>query len=153
MKKLAIIGTVVTAVAVSLVVAPAAAAKPTGISPAQLHALKLRASLSDQQLTLERGQSERFAVGNPLRHEGVNPKYGMSGVQALTLERGLNERFASDNPLKQDLVGSTPPPAGAESSDFQWGDAGIGAGALLGLMALLGTGVVAVRHRGHLRTS
>jgi hypothetical protein len=152
MKKLAIIGTVVTAVAVSLVVAPAAAAKPTGISTAQLHALKLRASLSDQQLTLERGQSERFAVGNPLRHEGVHPKYGMSGVQALTLERGLNERFTSDNPVKQDLVGSIPPSV-AESSDFQWGDAGIGAGALLGLMALLGTGVVAVRHRGHLRTS
>ena len=152
MKKLAIIGTVVTAVAVSLVVAPAAAAKPTGISPAQLHALKLRASLSDQQLTLERGQSERFAVSNPLRQEGVNPKYGMSGVQALTLERGLNERFTSDNPVKQDLVGSTPL-AAAESSDFQWGDAGIVAGALLGLMALLGTGVVAVRHRGHLRTS
>ncbi len=152
MKKLAIIGTVVTAVAVSLVFLPAAIAKPTGMSPAQLHALMLRQSQSDKQLTLERGANERFAVGNPLRRGDVIATYGSLGTGSLTLERGLDERFASDNPVKQELVGATPSPSVA-SSDFQWGDAGIGAGALLAAMALLGTCLVLFRNRGHLKTS
>jgi hypothetical protein len=152
MKKLAIIGTLVTVVAVSLVVIPATSAKSSGIPPAQLHALMLRKSVDDQQLTLERGANERFAVGNPLRRGDVMAKYG---IGSLTLERGLNERFASDNPVKQDLVGTTPSPSPSIGSpDFQWGDAGIGAGALLGAMALLGTCLVLVRNRGHhLKTS
>jgi hypothetical protein len=157
MKKLAIIGTAVIALAVSLAVVQGAAAKSTGISQ-EYRAMLLRGAALNQmygiggprQLTLERGTNERFAADNPLRqHEPVNPKYG---VGSLTLERGLDERFAADNPVKQDIVGSTPS-ASVESPDFQWGDAGIGAGALLGLVALLGTGAVALRHRGHLRTS
>jgi hypothetical protein len=40
------------------------------------------------------------------------------------------------------------------SSDFEWGDAGIGAGIAVGLTALAGGGaLLARRHRGHLRTS
>lgn len=168
MKKLAIIGTVFIAVAASLVAAQAAGAKPSGVPPAQYHALMLRESQSQQQLTLERGSSERFAADNPLRQKAVNPPHGIEvgggispqsvgepltyGIGSLTLERGLDERFASDNPVKQDLLGTTPSPS-VESSDFQWGDAGIGAGVLLGAMALLGTCLVAFRHRGHLRTS
>ena len=152
MKKLAIFGTFVIAAAVSLVVVQGAAGKPSTVPPAQYHALMFRESQSQQQLTLERARNERFAVGNPLRR--VSPNYAIPGVEALTLERGLNERFASDNPVKQDLLGSTPSPSpSVESPDFQWGDAGIGAGVLLGAMALLGTCVVAFRHRGQLRTS
>jgi hypothetical protein len=151
MKKLAIFGTFVIAAAVSLVVVQGAAGKPSTVPPAQYHALMFRESQSQQQLTLERAPNERFAVGNPERYGGPMPQ---DGIVAVTLERGLNERFASDNPVKQDLLGSTPSPSpSVESPDFQWGDAGIGAGALLGAMALLGTCVVAFRHRGQLRTS
>jgi hypothetical protein len=152
MKKLVFIGTVVT-VAVSLVAVQAASAKSTAISEQQALLLRSEHGIGVPQLTLERGSSERFAVDNPELYGGPIPQ---DGIVAVTLERGLNERFASDNPVKQDLLGSdsTPSPSpSVESPDFQWGDAGIGAGVLLGAMALLGTCVVAFRHRGHLRTS
>jgi hypothetical protein len=157
MKKLAIIGTAVVALAASLAVAQGAAAKSTGISP-EYQALLLRSDGMNQlyglgnykQLTLERGNHQRFAPGNPLWQKPVKPTFG--GVASLTLERGIDDRFAIDNPVRNELVGSTS--ATSTDTNFQWDDAGIGAGALLGLMALLGTGVVAFRHRGHnLRTS
>jgi hypothetical protein len=166
MKKLAIIGTAVAALAASLLVVQGAAAKSTAITPEyQAYRAELLRSegmnqlygLGDsKQLTLERGANERFASGNPLRPKPVNPKYGTGSLTlgVGTLERGIDQRFAADNPVRQDLVDSTPSPSTNESSDFQWSDAGIGAGALLGLVALLGTGVLAFRHRGHnLRTS
>lgn len=168
MKKLALIGTVIVAVAVPLVVAQGAGAKPTGMSPAQYHALLFRQS--QQQLNLERGKDERFAAGNPLRSqggssvppgmtraeyqalilrsEGMNQKYGVDNLNTLTLERPLNDRFTAGNPTKLSLLGSTPTPT-ESSPEFQWGDAGIGAGALLGLVAILGITLVGFRHHGH----
>jgi hypothetical protein len=158
MKKLAIIGTAVVALATSLAVVQGAAAKSTGITPEYqaFRAELLRSQGMNQlyglgdykQLTLERGNYERFVTGNPLRQKPVKPSYGLA---SLTLERGIDERFAVDNPVRNELVSS---PSTSTGTDFQWSDAGIGAGALLGLMALIGTGVVALRHRGHnLRTS
>jgi hypothetical protein len=155
MKKLAIIGTVVVALATSLAVVQGSAAKSTGIPP-DYQALLLRSDGMNQlyglgdykQLTLERGNHERFTPGNPLWQKPVKPNYGLA---SLSLERGIDERFAVDNPVRNELVSS---PSTSTGTDFQWSDAGIGAGALLGLMALIGTGVVAFRHRGHnLRTS
>ena len=161
MKKLALIGTAVVALAASLVVAQVAAAKPTGIPP-DYQALLLRSDAMNQlyglgnykQLTLERGNHERFAPGNPLRSKPVTPRYGVGSLTlgVGTLERGIDERFAIDNPVRNELVDSTP--STSTATGFQWDDAGIGAGALLGLIALIGTGFVAFRHRGHnLRTS
>jgi hypothetical protein len=155
MKKLTVIGAALVTVAIALVIVPAAVAKPTP-SP-EFQALLLRSEGMNQlygigakpQLTLERTPSQRFAVGNPLRQQPVSPEYGLG---SLTLERGLNERFASDNPVRADLVRSTPSTS-VESSDFQWGDAGIGAGVLLAAIALLGTCFVVFRNHGHLRTS
>jgi hypothetical protein len=155
MKKLAIIGAALVTVAIALVIVPAGTAKPTP-SPGY-QALLLRSQGMNHlygigarpQLTLERTSSQRFAVDNPLRQRPVNPQYG---IGSLTLERGLSERFASDNPVKADLVRSTPSTS-VESSDFQWGDAGIGAGVLLAAVALLGTCFVVFRNHGHLRTS
>jgi hypothetical protein len=47
-----------------------------------------------------------------------------------------------------------PAPEVSRSTDFQWSDAGIGAGIALTLTALAGGGVLVVRRqRGHLRTS
>jgi hypothetical protein len=165
MKKLAIIGTTVVALAASLLVAQGAAAKSTAITPEYqaFRAELLRSQGMNQvyglgaskRLTLERGANERFAAGNPLRPKPVYQKYGVGSLTlgVGTLERGIDQRFAADNPVRQDLVDSTPSTS-TSASDFQWGDAGIGAGALLGLMALVGTGAFALRHRGHnLKTS
>ena len=150
MKKLAIIGTVVT---VALGVVGQAVAKPTS-SVKPLPAV-----------ALEQGLNERFPSDNPsqkafgmnpaeyhalmVRSEALNRKYGL-GTPALTLERGSNDRFAVNNPIWGDLVASTPTET---STGFAWDDAGIGAGVLLAVMAFATLGVLGARHHGRLGTS
>jgi len=151
MKKLAIIGTVVTVGALGL--AGQAVAKPTEyVKP--LPAVEL-----------EQGLNQRFPGDNPrqkafgmtpaeyhalmARSEGLNKKYGL-GTISLTLERGSNERFAVDNPTWGKLVASTPTET---STGFAWDDAGIGAGVLLAAMAFATLGVLGARHHGRLGTS
>ena len=148
MKKLAIIGTVVTAVALGLV--GQAVAKPTSsVNPLPT------------AVALEQGQSQRLDASKPAfgmtpaeyhalmaRSEGLNKKYGL-GTYSLTLERGSNERFTVDNPTKGDLVASTPTDT---STGFAWDDAGIGAGVLLAAMAFATLGVLGARHHGRLGT-
>ena len=48
---------------------------------------------------------------------------------------------------------TTPTAAPTTSTDFQWGDAAIGAGTLFGLAALAAMGIGLRRHRFHLGTS
>ena len=131
---------------VAIGIAVVALAAPVGAAAKPLPALSnmYRTGPAHPVLTLERGQSERFAASNPIRQQAS------TGVASLTLERGVSERFAPDNPARGDLVTS---PRSVGSPDFQWGDAGIGAGVLFGLVALLATAVVGVRHHGHLGTS
>ena len=166
MKKLAIIGTVVTVGALGLV--GQAVAKPTAsVKP-------LPAAVA-----LEQGLNQRFPSDNPApraafgmnpaeyhalmaRSEGLNKKYGL-GTYSLTLERGSNERFTVDNPTKgtkaigtngRNLVTSTPTPNPIDTSTgFAWEDAGIGAGVLLAVMAFATLGVLGARHHGRLGTS
>jgi hypothetical protein len=184
MKKLAIIGTAVAALAGPL--AQSAWAMPADVTP-------LVQSPTVQPLpavTLEQGAGQRFVIQPTfgptraeqradtlrgealnqkyslgtyrtgvtpaeyrallLRSEALNQKYGL-GVESLNLELAANQRFAADNPTRGDLVRSTP--VTTTSPDFQWGDAGIGAAALLGIVALIGAGFFQVRHHGRLRTS
>jgi hypothetical protein len=162
MKKLAIIGTVVTVGALGLV--GQAVAKPT----ASVNPLP-------SAVALEQGLNQRFPSDNPApraafgmnpaeyhalmaRSEGLNKKYGL-GTYSLTLERGSNERFTVDNPTKgtkaigtngRNLVASTPTDT---ATDFAWDDAGIGAGVLLAVMAFATLGVLGARHHGRLGTS
>ena len=162
MKKLAIIGTVVTVGALGLV--GQAVAKPTSsINPLP------------SAVALEQGQSQRLDASKPAfgmtpaeyhalmaRSEGLNKKYGL-GTYSLTLERGSNERFTVDNPTKgtkaigtnrRNLVASTPTPNPTDTSTgFAWDDAGIGAGVLLAVMAFATLGVLGARHHGRLGTS
>ena len=152
MKKLAIIGTVVTVVALGLV--GQAVAKPTAsVKPLP------------SAVALEQGLNQRFPSDNPsqkafgmnpaeyhalmARSEGLNKKYGL-GTYSLTLERGSNERFTVDNPTKGDFVAST---STDTSTGFAWDDAGIGAGVLLAVMAFATLGVLGARHHGRLGTS
>lgn len=166
MKKLAIIGTVVTAVALGLV--GQAVAKPTSsVNPLPT------------AVALEQGLNQRFPSDNPApraafgmnpaeyhalmaRSEGLNKKYGL-GTYSLTLERGSNERFTVDNPTTgtkaigtngRNLVASTPTLNPTDTSTgFAWDDAGIGAGVLLAVMAFATLGVLGARHHGRLGTS
>jgi hypothetical protein len=90
---------------------------------------------------------------------------GMSQPEhrALMLRsEGLNQLYGVDVPVKGEnyyargLPSSTPTSfvsAPSESTDFQWDDAGIGAGTLLGLMALVAAALGLRRHRFHLGTS
>ena len=152
MKKLAIIGTVVTAVALGLV-GPAVAKPTSSVNPLP------------SSVALEQGLNQRIPRDNPsknafgmnpaeyhalmARSEGLNKKYGL-GTYSLTLERGSNERFTVDNPTKGDLVASTPTDT---STGFAWDDAGIGSGVLLAAMAFATLGVLGARHHGRLGTS
>jgi hypothetical protein len=178
MKKLAVIGAVAVAVAASLVSAQAASAR-SGMTQAQYQALVTRSEglnhrvgvTDPRSLTLERGIDERFATTNPirqktvsplpagmtrdeyrallLRSEGLNRKYGTTSLDLLTLERGAQDRFGLDNPLRNEPVVNP----SSDSSNIAWDNIGIGMGAALGLLALIATAVVGVRHHGHLGTS
>ena len=184
MKKVALIGTAVAALAGPLV--QSAWAMPADVTPlVQSQTVEPLPAVS-----LEQGAGQRFAIrpvfgpttaeqrADTLRGEALNRKYGLGtyktgvtpaeyralmlrsealnqrygvGIQSLTLERGANDRFAAENPTRGDLVRATP--VATSSPDFQWGDAGIGAGVLLGIVALIGAGLFEVRHHGRLGTS
>jgi len=125
----------------------------TGLTPAEYRALMLRSEALNQRYglgTYKIGPSLAEQKADTLRGEALNRKYGL-GIEALTLERGANDRFAADNPTRGDLVRLTP--STTSSPDFQWSDASIGAGVLLGAVALIGAGFFEVRHHGRLRTS
>lgn len=165
MKKLAIIGTVVTVVALGLV--GQVVAKPTASVNPLPSAVALEQGLN-QRFPSDNTSQNAFGM-NPAeyhalmaRSEGLNKKYGL-GTYSLTLERGSNERFTVDNPTKgtkaistnrRNLVASTPTPNPTDTSTgFAWDDAGIGAGVLLAVMAFATLGVLGARHHGRLGTS
>ena len=146
MKKLAIIGTVVTAVALGL--AGQAVAKPTSsVNPLP------------SAVALEQGQSQRLDASKPafgmtpaeyhalmVRSEGLNNKYGL-GTYSLTNTKAIGTNG-------RNLVASTPTPNPTDTStSFAWDDAGIGAGVLLAVMAFATLGVLGARHHGRLGTS
>ena len=166
MKKLVIIGTAVAAFAGPL--AQSAWAMPADVTPlvqspatqpvfgptkAEQRADLLRSVALNQKYrlgTYKIGPSLAEQRADTLRGEALNRKYGL-GIESLTLERGANDRFAADNPTRGDLVRFTP--ITSSSPDFQWGDAGIGAGVLLGAVALIGAGFFEGRHHGRLGSS
>ena len=146
MKKLALIGTVVAAVALGLV--GQAVAKPTSsVNPLP------------SAVALEQGQNQRLDASKPAfgmtsaeynalmaRSEGLNKKYGL-GTYSLTNTKAIGTNG-------RNLVDSTPTPNPIDTSTgFAWDDAGIGAGVLLAAMAFATLGVLGARHHGRLGTS
>lgn len=167
MKKLNIIGTAVVAIAGPLaqgasampadatpLVQPSTAAQPApGMTNAERRALILRSEALNEKYrlgTYKIGPSLAEQRADTLRGEALNRKYGL-GIESLTLERGTNDRFAADNPTRGDLVRLTP--STGSPTTFQWSAAGIGAGVLLGVVALIGAGLFEIRHHERLRTS
>ena len=163
-------------------VQPSTAAQPApGMTNAERRALILRSealnakyrlgtykigpSLAEQRADTLRGEAlnRKYGLGNykigpslyerradTLRGEALNRKYGL-GIESLTLERGTNDRFAADNPTRGDLVRLTP--STGSPTTFQWSAAGIGAGVLFGVVALIGAGLFEIRHHERLRTT
>jgi hypothetical protein len=121
-----------------------------GMTPAEQRALTLRSEGLNQKYHLgayKTGVTPAEYRALMLRSEALNQRYGLGGTNSLTLERGMNERFVASNAIRRDVADSSP--TVTSSPDFQWGDAGIGAGVLLGLVALIGAGLFEVRHHGH----
>jgi hypothetical protein len=92
------------------------------------------------------------------RSEGLNQLYGVhphvKGVQVPV--RGVQVPVRGENYYARGIPTSTPAALLATpstSTDFQWGDAAIGAGALFGLTALVAMAIGVRRHRFHLGTS
>jgi len=79
-----------------------------------------------------------------LRSEGLNQLYGVN-----VPVKGENY-YARGIPMSAPTAVTATP---STSTDFQWGDAAIGGGALFGLTALVAMGVGLRRHRFHLGTS
>ena len=168
MKKLALIG--IAVVFGALTFAGTAVAKPSGMTPAEYHALmaqnqgnQLNGVKPLPAVTLEQGQNQRFSIPKPqqvgltaaeyralmIRSEALNHRYGL-GTDVMTLERGSGERFSPGNATKGELLASTP----IQTSDgFAWDDAGIAAGVLLAAMGVATAGIVGFRHHGRLGTS
>jgi hypothetical protein len=157
MKKLAIIGIAVLGLTLTIAVSQAGASP--GLSKSEARALKLRGEGLNQQYGIVQVRSENpFARGATtqagnrallLRSEGLNQKYGIVPVKNVVQVR-------SENPFARGLPVSVPTTfasAPSTSTEFQWGDAAIGAGALLGVMALV-AGLLGIgRHRFRLGTS
>jgi hypothetical protein len=81
-----------------------------------------------------------------LRSEGLNQLYGVHAAVPVKGENYYARGIPNTTPT---TIAASP----STSTDFQWGDAGIGAGVIFGLMALIAAGVGLRRHQPHVRTS
>ena len=139
MKKLAIIVIAVTGFALTAIVAPATA-KPTGMSQTEYQALMLRSERLNQL----------YGVNVPVRGENYYARGLPTGSPVVAVPVKGENYFARGLPSSTPTTFASAP---SSSTDFQWDDAGIGAGALLGLMGLTAVALGLRRHRFHLGTS
>jgi hypothetical protein len=182
MKQLAIIGTAVAALAGPLaqsawampadvtpvVQSPAVAPLPAvaleqgstqrfavrpifGPTKAEQRADRLRSEALNRKYrlgTYKIGPSLYEQRADTLRGEALNRKYNLGTSKIGPTKAEQRADTIRGEALNQQYgLGTT------SSSDFQWGDAGIGAGALLGIVALIGAGLFEVRQHGRLGTS
>jgi hypothetical protein len=123
--------TVIAALAVFAGSAQAANSRPAGMTKAEYRALLLRGEALNQQYGLGYGTSKPAGMTWPefralmLRSEALNAKYGLGGSH---------------------VVPSVQPAVTVAQGGFAWGDFGLGAAAMLGLV-LVATGFVAGSHR------
>ena len=76
----------------------------------------------------------------------ADPKYGQPGVDAYV-------PFATDFPKYVPTNAVSTPQVVRSGDGFDWGDAGIGAGILAGLVLLGAAGLLATRHLGKAQTA
>jgi hypothetical protein len=115
--------------------AQAATSKPAGMSTPEYRALMLRSQ----------ALNDKYGLGKP-----VGKPTGMSQAEyrALMLRsQALNEKYGLGGSAKVAAPSSQHEAQIVSSNDFAWGDFGIGAAAMLGLV-LLATGLIAGGRRG-----
>jgi len=175
MKKLAIIGIAVLGLTLTTAVSQAGA--NPGVSKDELRALKLRGEALNQQYGLgvqfksensnARGQQYglgvQFKSENPHARGTVAPKQAtpkQAEYRALLLRsEGLNQKYGIDPVRGGENARSVPVSVPAtfaspsNSTEFKWGDAVIGAAALIALMAIVAGLLVTRRDRFRLGTS
>ena len=164
MKKLAIIGFIVSAFALPVAAQAKQVADPGPIAPsAQIRSQSVNVPFGHSGIALH---TTGVRVTTSQAHPQPSKPTGMSAAEyrALMLRsEALNQRYGLDVPVKGENyyargglgpVDTGTPPAASSSTDFQWGDFGIGVSGVLALVALTAAMVIGLRrHRGHLRTS
>src|SRR5262245_30101619 len=146
MKKLALIGTVVAALALGRVGQAVAKPNPSANPPPWAGAREQGPSQRLDASTPAFGMTSAEYNALMARSEGLNKKYGL-GTYSLTNTKAIGTNG-------RNLVDSTPTPNPIDTSTgFAWDDAGIGAGVLLAAMAFATLGVLGARHHGRLGTS
>ena len=146
--------------------------KPAAMSQAEYRALMIRSEGMNQRYGLNtpvkgenyyaRGITVAASSPNNLKPAGMTQaeyRALLIRSEAMNDRYGLNVPFKGENYFARGIPDvSTPTTLSAGTdSNFQWGDAGIGAAGILGLFALCGAAALGVRrhHRGggQLRTS
>jgi hypothetical protein len=168
MKKLALIGIAVLGLSLMIAVSPAGA-RPS-MSKAEYRALMLR---SEAMNRLYQAPGKPALMTLPeyralmLRSEGLNQKYGIGKVKIdtppVTGENFYARGFATSPddavPVKGENyfangIPTQTPVVASSTSDFQWGDVGIGVAGAVGLVAIAALGIAVLRRHGlHPRTS
>jgi hypothetical protein len=158
MRKLATIGIAVVALGGPL--AQGAGAMPADVSPVvhspivvvkPLPAAPLRLGLSQHRGVEGMSAAEKRAF--TLSGQALNRQYGLGTfVPGPTLAELRADRLRGQALNRKYGLGTETPNV-TSSSRFEWGDAGIGAAVLLGIVALLGAGLFEARHHGRLGTS
>jgi hypothetical protein len=140
----------VFAFAVAAFVAPTAEARlEAGDQPTKVEIEAIRASNS--HLSNESAKVDIEAVRAAARHT-VTVRPDIEAIRALP-QNGLDYgQFAYRRALPQD-VANVPVQVASKPDGFDWADAGIGAGMLLGLMLLAGGATLATRHVGRAATA
>lgn len=162
MKKLALIGIAILGLSLMIAVSPAGA-RPS-MSKAEYRALMLRSEALNR---LYQAPGKPALMTLPeykalmLRSEGLNQKYGVVQVKGENYyARGIVASPDDSVPVKGEnyfangLPTQAPAVASSPTSDFQWGDVGIGIAGAVGLVAIAALGIVGLRRHGlHPRTS
>lgn len=162
MKKLAIIGIAVLGLSLMIAVSPAGAR--SGMTKAEYQALMHRGEALNR-LNQVPGKPALMSLPEyqalMARSKGLNQEYTVAQVKGENYyARGFVAAPDDTVPVKGEnyfangLPTQTPVVDSSTTTDFQWGDLGIGIAGAVGLIAVCAIGIIGVRRHGlHPRTS
>jgi hypothetical protein len=149
MKKLAIVGIVLSGVLMSAAIAQA---KPVGMSNAEYRALMIRSE----------GLNQRYGVGEKSQQAMIREKLGEIGAWAVPSTSTVGSKplaGQSQQAIIREKLGeigawavpstSRPTPVVSSSGGFDWNDVGIGASVLAAMLLGIASLVTIRRHQHH----